>query len=29
MDGVVLEPTVWVDGQLRIKDGKFLVSLED
>jgi leucyl aminopeptidase (aminopeptidase T) len=28
MDGVVLEPTVWVDGQMRIRDGKFLVSLE-
>lgn len=28
MDGVVLEPTVYVDGERRIEHGRFLVSLE-
>jgi leucyl aminopeptidase (aminopeptidase T) len=27
MDGVVLEPTLYVDGAMRIKDGKFLVPV--
>lgn len=29
MDGVLLEPTVYVDGEMRIKDGVFCVSLVD
>lgn len=28
MDGVVLEPTLYVDGAMRIKDGRFLVDVE-
>jgi hypothetical protein len=28
MDGVVLEPTLYVDGQERIRDGRFLVPVE-
>jgi hypothetical protein len=28
MDGVVLEPTLYVDGVKRIEDGKFLVPIE-
>ncbi len=27
MDGVVLEPTLYVDGEIRIQDGKFLVPV--
>jgi len=29
MDGVVLEPTLYVDGTERIRDGEFLVPVED
>lgn len=28
MDGVILEPTLYVDGEVRIRDGRFTVSLE-
>ena len=27
MDGVVLEPTLYVDGEKRIEDGRFLVDI--
>jgi|SRR5438128_910459 len=27
MDGVILQPTLYVDGEMRIKDGEFLVPL--
>jgi 2,5-dihydroxypyridine 5,6-dioxygenase len=29
MDGVVLEPTLLVDGEMRIRDGQFLVPVDD
>ena len=28
MDGVVLEPTLYVDGEERMRDGRFLVPVE-
>ena len=28
MDGVILEPTLYVDGVMRIEDGRFLVPVE-
>jgi leucyl aminopeptidase (aminopeptidase T) len=28
MDGVILEPTLYVDGSLRIEHGRFLTSIE-
>ncbi len=28
LDGVVLEPTLYVDGEVRIRDGRFLVPVE-
>ena len=29
MDGVILEPTLYVDGSLRIEQGRFLVPIEE
>jgi 2,5-dihydroxypyridine 5,6-dioxygenase len=28
MDGVILEPTLYVDGEKRIEHGRFLVPIE-
>jgi 2,5-dihydroxypyridine 5,6-dioxygenase len=28
MDGVILEPTLYVDGEVRIDDGRFLRPIE-
>jgi leucyl aminopeptidase (aminopeptidase T) len=28
MDGVILEPTLYVDGELRMEDGRFLRPIE-
>jgi 2,5-dihydroxypyridine 5,6-dioxygenase len=28
LDGVILEPTLWVDGEIKIKEGEFMVPVE-
>jgi hypothetical protein len=28
MDGVILEPTLYVDGEMRMQDGRFLRPIE-